>query len=96
MSSVDEVILTLNDSAYTSGTALNIQTGVYAGGGPATVEGSATLTLPATFISDAGITVLLNGQEIKKGTDVTRISATKVALSIDLDTDDQIKIRIIS
>ena len=93
---VEEVILTLTDNNLTAGVAMSIQTGIYAGGGPATVEGTATLTLPATFITDANIIALLNGQEIKKGTDVLRASSTQVTFSEKLKTTDQVKIRIFS
>lgn len=96
LTQAEEVILTLPDNDLTIGTAISIQTGVYAGGGPATVEGTATLTLPASFATDALIQVLLNGQEIKRGTDVTRTSATQVSFAEKLKKDDQIKIRIFS
>ena len=87
-----EVILTLSDNNLTSGTALNIQDGTYPGGGPAAVEGS-TLTLPAAFNTDASIQALINGQEVKKGTDIIRVSPTQVTFPVKLKTDDQIKIR---
>jgi len=88
----EEVILTFPDNV-SSGTAINIQDGTYAGGGPATVEGSMTLTLPAAFNTDALIQALLNGQEIKKGDDVTRVSSTQLSFSIKLKKDDQVKVR---
>ena len=95
LTQAEETILTLPD-ALASGTAINIRTGVYAGGGPATVEGTTTLTLPTTFTTDAEITVLLNGQEIKKGDDVIRASSTQLSFSTGLKKDDQIKLRIFS
>ena len=53
------------------GTAIDIQTGVYAGAGsPATVTNDINVTLPAigaTFKDDGRIMVLLNGQELNKG-----------------------------
>jgi len=53
------------------GTAIDIQTGVYAGAGsPATVTNDVNVTLPvagATFKDDGRIMVLLNGQELNKG-----------------------------
>lgn len=63
-----EVVLTFPDLVST-GTAINVQTGVYAGGGPATVNGD-TITFPATaveFNGNGGIEILLNGVELEKG-----------------------------
>ena len=85
---VDEVILTLPDGCP-AGTAIHVQTGVYAGGGPAAVEG-ATLTLDA-FTPNTSI--LVNGQAVKLTDDVTRVSATQLSFSVDLKADDQIKVR---
>ena len=96
LTKAEEVILTLPDNNLTAGTAINIQNGTYPGGGPATVEGTATLTLPSTFVTDAEVQVFLNGQEIKKGTDTIRASSTQLTFSDRLKKDDQIKVRIFS
>ena len=96
LSKAEEVILTLPDNALTAGTAISIQTGIYAGGGPATVEGTTTLTLPATFNTEALVSVLLNGMELKRGVDVIRASSTQVSFAWRLLKRDQVKIRIFS
>ena len=89
----EEVILTFNESVPAS-TAINIQDGSYAGQvTPPTLEGSMTITLPASFLTDAGIQALLNGQEIHKGADITRSSSTQVTLTFKLHTNDQLKLR---
>ncbi len=87
---IELVTITLNDEALTSGTVLNIQSGVYAGGGPAGVVGD-SISLPSPL--DDTIVFLLNGQEILSGTDVVRVSATQISFNCDLRADDQIKVR---
>lgn len=73
------------------GTAINIQTGVYAGAGsPATVRGDTNVTLPssgATYADDGRIEITLNGQELEKGAGLGQqeaqwMSSTQIALSI--------------
>jgi len=93
----DEAILTLPDK-LTSGTAINIQTGVYAGGGPATITGSTTLTIPVAFDTDALIQVLVNGKEQYKGAakDVFRSSSTQLTFNDDVKKDGIVKVRISS
>lgn len=90
---VDEVILTFNESVP-SGTAINIQTGAYAGQVvPPTVEGSTTITLPTDFNTDAKIQAILNGLDLKKGGDISRTSATQVTMSDKLKSGDILKVR---
>lgn len=65
---VEEAVLVFPD-AVPAGTAFNIQTGVYGGGGPATVFGD-VITLPSsgvTFKGDGRIQIYLNGQNLFKG-----------------------------
>ena len=95
LTKAEEVVLTLPDK-LTSGTAINIQTGVYAGGGPATVEGTATLTLPVAFDTDALVQVIINGLEQKKPEDVSRTSSTQLTFSDKLKKNTIIKVRTFS
>lgn len=79
-----EVVLTF-PGAVVAGTAINVQTGVYAGGGPADVDGD-TVTLPATaveFDEDAKVEAFMNGNRLHKGTgnDIQWASTTQVTLT---------------
>lgn len=85
---VDEVVLSFPDTVPAD-TAINIQTGVYGGGGPATVFGDA-ITLPATgaaFKGSGNIQVYLNGQNLFKGDSIgdesaNWVSSTQIALDV--------------
>ena len=88
---VEEVTLELPDTV-SSGTAINIQTGVYGGGGPATVFGD-TITLPGTgaaYKGDGRIQVYLNGQNLYKGSSGGDESANWVSTT-QLSFDVKIK-----
>jgi hypothetical protein len=88
LSAIGEVILTLTAN-LPAATALNIQTGAPG----ATVEGD-SLTLSSPL--DNNTQIQLNGQEIKRGVDAIRISATQLSFIEKLKTTDQIRIRIFS
>ena len=89
-----EVILTFAENV-SAGTAINIQTGAYAGQVLApTVEGTTTLTLPSTFNTDATIQVIMNGLELKKPGDVIRASSTQLSLSDKIKKSHILKVRI--
>lgn len=86
-----------------AGTAINIQTGVYGGGGPATVFGD-TITLPATgaaFKGDGLIQVYLNGQNLYKGSGIgdetaNWVSTTQIALDVVIKKFSIIKVVVLS
>lgn len=78
------------------GTVINIQTGVYAGGGPATVEGDTATLLPGsgvTFVNEGDAQVALNGSTLRKGTALSPrvvqwVSPTEISLSVPLHDGD--------
>ena len=89
-----EVILTFKET-ISAGTAINIQTGAYAGQVLApTVEGTLTLTLPSAFNTDATHQVLMNGLELKKPGDVLRASSTQLSFSDKIKVNHILKVRI--
>lgn len=93
-----EVVLEFPDTVPI-GTAINIQTGVYVGGGPATVVGD-TITLPQTgaaFAADGAIQVLLNGQNLERGSmlgseEAQWVSTTQLAFSMKVKKGSSIKV----
>lgn len=90
---VQEVVITFAEKVP-SGTAINIQTGSYAGQvNPPTVEGTTTLTLPVTFNTDASLQVILNGSELKKPEDASRTSSTQLTLSDKVKNGAILKVR---
>lgn len=80
-----EVSLLFSAPSVPAATAINIQTGVYAGAGsPATVTRDTNVTLPssaAAFNDDGRIEITLNGQELEKGVDVLWVSTTQISIS---------------
>jgi len=96
---VDEVVLTFPDT-LAPGTAFNIKTGVYGGGGPATVEGD-QIDLPATgalFAADGKFTVHWNGQLLKKGAsggaaEANWASSVQLSLSSRIRPGNEITVR---
>lgn len=95
---VQEVVLTFPDTVPI-GTAFNIQTGVYSGGGPATVAGD-SITLPnngADFVDFGEIQVYLNGQNLEKGASLGSgeaqwVSSTQLALWRKIKKGSTIKV----
>lgn len=95
---VQEVVLTFPDTVPI-GTAFNIQTGVYSGGGPATVVGD-SITLPnngTDFVDFGEIQVYLNGQNLEKGASLGSgeaqwVSSTQLSLWRKIKKDSTIKI----
>jgi hypothetical protein len=91
------VVLTINAN-LAANTTINIQTG--AGGGPATVDGDATIELPATgaeFASAGIIVVLQNGQSLIRGAglgfgEAQWISSTQIAIARKLKIGDDIRV----
>jgi hypothetical protein len=84
------------------GTAINVQTGVYAGvGSPVPVGGDTNVTLPASgaaFKDDGRIEVHLNGQELTKGDgsgngEAEWVSSTQIKLNIKIKNKDQLLVR---
>lgn len=84
------------------GTAINVQTGVYAGAGsPATVRGDANVTLPAagvTFADDGRIEITLNGQELEKGSglgvrEAQWVSSTQIALALRIQPGNVLAVK---
>jgi hypothetical protein len=84
------------------GTAINIQTGVYAGAGsPATVRGDTNVTLPASgaaFADDGRIEITLNGQELEKGAGIGLqeaqwVSSTQIAFSIRISPGNVVAVK---
>lgn len=97
-----EVIIGPFTALVTPGTAINIQTGVYAGAGsPAAVTGDSNVTLPASgaaFKDDGRIEGHLNGQDLPKGDGsgngvVEWVSATQVKLGLKVKPKDTIMVR---
>jgi hypothetical protein len=80
------------------GTAVNIQTGAYSGGGPATLMGDVPPTgvsLPPSalaFLNEGAITVLLNGQGLTKGVDVIWVSPTQVSFTMPLFANNEVTV----
>jgi len=99
---VSEVILSFPDTVP-AGTAINIQTGVYGGGGPATVFGD-LITLPAvgaTFKTDGRVQVHLNGQNLFKGDSIgdetaNWVSSTQLAFDVKVKKFSIVKVVTIS
>jgi hypothetical protein len=96
-----EVLLTFS-ATVASGTAINIQTGVYAGAGsPATVDNDTNVTLPTTgskFKDDARIEVILNGQDLTKGDgsgngEAEWVSTTQIKLSMKIKNLGEVMVR---
>lgn len=95
---VDEVVLTFPDTVLAD-TAINIQTGVYGGGGPATVYGD-IIVLPASGVAfkDSGnIQIYLNGQNLFKGDSIgdeeaNWVSTTQIAISSKVKKFSTIKV----
>jgi len=96
-----EIVLTFPDQVA-PGTAINIRTGAYSGGGPAAVEGDvATITLPgngADFEGDGRSVVTLNGQELNRGSgagddEAQWVSATQLRFSMTIFPGNQITVR---
>lgn len=97
-----EVVIGQFTALVTPGTAINVQTGAYAGiGSPAPVTGDLNVTLPASgaaFKDDGRIEVLLNGQELTKGDGSGNgvaewVSATQIKLGLKVKPKDEILIR---
>jgi len=97
-----EVVLGPFTGLVTPGTAINIQTGVYAGAGsPAAVTGDSNVTLPASgaaFKDDGRIECHLNGQDLPKGDGSGNgiaewVSATQIKLSLKVKPKDTIMVR---
>ncbi len=95
-----EVILTFPDT-LPAGTSVNIQTGVYAGGGPASIDGP-SLELPPTgeaFVDEGFIIVAHNGQILNKGKilgedEAQWVSLTEIAFDRDILSGNTIGIRL--
>lgn len=96
-----EVMLTFS-AVVPVGTAINIQTGVYAGAGsPATVDYDTNVLFPASgaaFRDDARIEISLNGQELPKGDGTGNgvaewASATQIKMAIPLKPFGELLIR---
>ena len=96
-----EVILAFAETVA-PGTAINIQTGVYAGAlSPATIKGDSNVTLPLTgvlFADDGRIEVHLNGQELDKGDGSGNgaaewVSSTQIKLSLKLKNGSMLMVR---
>lgn len=97
-----EVVLGPFTAVVAVGTAINIQTGVYAGAGsPAAVAGDTNVVLPATgtaFKDDGRIEVTLNGQELTKGDgsgngEAEWVSTTQIKLSLKVKPSGAIMVR---
>jgi hypothetical protein len=97
-----EVVIGPFTALVTPGTAINIQTGVYAGAGsPAPVTGDFNVTLPASgavFRDDGRIEGHLNGQDLPKGDGsgngvVEWVSATQIKLGLKVKPKDTIMVR---
>lgn len=97
-----EVVLGPFTAVVAVGTAINIQTGVYAGAGsPVAVAGDTNVTLPASgaaFRDDGRIEATLNGQDLTKGDgsgngEIEWASATQVKLNIKIKVKDELLIR---
>lgn len=99
---VSEVVLSFPDTVA-AGTAINIQTGVYGGGGPATVYGD-VITLPTSgvaFKADGQFQVYLNGQNLFKGDSIgdetaNWVSTTQLAFDVKVKKFSIIKVVAIS
>jgi hypothetical protein len=96
-----EVVLVFS-AAVNAGTAIDIQTGVYAGGGsPATVVNDTNVTLPTTgaaFMGDGRIEVILNGQDLDKGDGTGNgsaewVSTTQIKLNVKIKNNGLIIVR---
>jgi len=93
LTTAQEVILTFHER-IPSGTAINIQTGAYAGQViPPTVEGTTTMTLPADYNTNTLIQVILNGLEKKKPNDAARASATQLTFAARIRKNTILKVR---
>jgi len=98
LATVNEVVLTFPDTVPAD-TAVNIQTGVYGGGGPAAVFGD-LITLPTTgvlFKGDGRVQVYLNGQNLFKGDSIgdeaaNWVSTTQIALDVKIKKFSILKI----
>lgn len=97
-----EVVLGPFVETVAPGTAINIQTGVYAGAfSPVPRTGDLDVTFPAagvTFKDDGRIEVHLNGQELPKGDGTGNgvaewVSATQVKLGIKVKNKDTLLVR---
>jgi len=96
-----EVVLAFS-TLVAVGTALDIQTGVYAGAGsPAGVDGDIDVTLPlsgALFKGDGRIEVHLNGNELTKGDgsgngEAEWVSPTQIKLNIKIKNKGAVLVR---
>jgi len=101
-----EVTLTF-PSTVPPGTAFDILSGVYAGGGPAAVVGDAPpappphIGLPSTgveYLDDGRIEIMLNGQELQRGAglgfgEAQWVSTTQMALSRTIYPGNEITVR---
>jgi len=96
-----EVVLVFS-AQVAAGTAIDIQTGVYAGAGsPATVINDTNVTLPVTgaaFMDDGRIEVILNGQDLDKGNgtgngDADWVSTTQIALNTKIKNNGLVIVR---
>ena len=97
-----EVVIGPFVETISPGTAINIQTGAYAGTfSPAPVTGDLNVTLPAAgviFKDDGRIEVHLNGQDLPKGDGSGNgvaewVSATQIKLSLKVKNKDTIMVR---
>lgn len=96
-----EVLLTFTE-LVAPGTAINIQTGVYAGtNSPAAVDNDVNVTLPASgaaFKDDGRIEVHLNGQELAKGDGSGNgvaewVSSTQIKLNLKIKNQGCVLVR---
>ena len=97
-----EVILGPFTALVAPGTAINIQTGVYAGAGsPVSLDGDLNVTLPGTgaaFKDDGRIEVHLNGQELTKGDgagngEAEWVSTTQIKVNIKIKVGGTVLVR---
>lgn len=96
-----EVVLTFS-ALVAAGTAINVQTGAYAGAGsPATIKGDVDVTLPAVgaaFAGDARIEIKLNGQELDKGDGTGNgiaewVSSTQLKINLKIKPSGMVLVR---
>ncbi len=94
------VVLTFPDTLV-AGTPVNVQTGIYAGGGPATVEGDViTLGASGAEFVDQGILVSWNGQLLDRGNmlgskEAQWVSSTQLAFSSNVLAGNKISIQVV-
>jgi hypothetical protein len=96
-----EVLLTFS-ALVPAGTAINVQTGAYAGAGsPAAVDNDTDVVLPTTgilFKDDGRIEVHLNGQDLSKGDGSGNgvaewVSATQIKLNLKIKSGGSVLVR---